>query len=712
MAVAHDAISESHTGTAGVASVASFTWNHTPTGTPRSALVFTLAIGANPVTSVTYGGTNMSAVPYTAYDSDTEPGFVQAWFLDNVASGTQAVVVNRTNNAVVTYAVCMTQTAASACQVYSAGVKTIAAAGTEQTAASSSGTGTSSSWSSMTLDDGSPGTNSQRYMAVYSGAASVSTASTNTTSQSTGAAIDFGNYVFATYRETTPSQGAKALNITTAISDDLAVIGLAVRETPAANVTITPGAAALALTAFRPYVAGDPYMAEVIADAPVFVLPMGESSGNLTDRVASKTATVSGSPTYGATGPVPGYTAIDISAGTQYFTVADHADLDLNGTDFTVELWYARDTDVGNWQGIVSKQNAWGVSVHSTLDSMALTVPGVTTLFYTQGTVPADSTWHHYVFTQINGASVPADRAVYVDGSSVAATHYSYTAISGTATDLVIGQDTATYPAQGKIAFLAVYKSVLSAGRVADHYAAATAPTDITITPAARALTLTGIAPTVRTPRLVTPAARALTLTGLAPSVKLGKVISPGTRALSVTGIAPTVRTPRTVTPAARALTVTGLAPTVRTPRLVTPGARALTLTGIAPVVTVGVSDHKLVTPPTATLTLTRLVPAVRTPRVVTPAVRALSLSTLAPQARTPRVVTPGPLGLTTTLYAPVVTASGAPLVGGYPPTGYAYASAPRGAAGSPVPTGGAGMTGPSGTALHASPTGAGGRNV
>jgi len=235
MAAAHDNVSESHTSTSGVASVASFTWDHVPTGTPRSALVFTLAIGANPVTGVTYGGTSMTAVPYTAYDSDTEPGFVQAWFLDNCGTGTKAVVVNRTNNAVVTYATCMTQTAASATEVYLAGVKTIAAAGAEQTAASSSNTGVSSSWASMALDDGSPGTNSIRYLAVYSGASSVSAASTNTTTNGTSASIDFGNYVFFTLRETTPSQGSKTLTLATAISDDLAAIGLAVRETPVDN---------------------------------------------------------------------------------------------------------------------------------------------------------------------------------------------------------------------------------------------------------------------------------------------------------------------------------------------------------------------------------------------------------------------------------------------------------------------------------------------
>ena len=271
MSVAHDAVSESHTGTTGVASVASFTWDHVPTGTPRSALVFTLAIGANPVTSVTYGGTSMTAVPYTAYDSDTEPGFVQAWFLDNCGTGTKAVVVNRTNNAVVTYATCMTQTAASACEVYLAGVKTVAGSGSQQTAASSSGTGVATAYAAMTLDDGSPGTNSIRYLAIHNGGSSVATASTNVTSNGTSASIDFGLYTFATYRETTPSQGAKSLTVGT-IADDLAVIGLAVREkTPVtgsftANAvikkTITPTFAADAVIKRTMPIAGASFTAD------------------------------------------------------------------------------------------------------------------------------------------------------------------------------------------------------------------------------------------------------------------------------------------------------------------------------------------------------------------------------------------------------------------------------------------------------------------
>ena len=123
MSVAHDAVSESHTGTAGVASVASFTWNHVGGASARSALVFVFGIGATCCIGVTYGGVSMTAVPYTAADTDTEP-FVRAYFLDNCGTGTKAVVVSRTNNAVVTYAVCMTQTAATACEVYLPGVMT------------------------------------------------------------------------------------------------------------------------------------------------------------------------------------------------------------------------------------------------------------------------------------------------------------------------------------------------------------------------------------------------------------------------------------------------------------------------------------------------------------------------------------------------------------------------------------------------------------
>jgi len=225
LAVAFDAASESHTGTTGDASSASFTWNHVPTGTPRGALVFVFSIGALTDTSVTYGGTAMTAVPYTAADTDTEPGSVRAYYLDNCGTGTKAVVVNRTNNAIVMYAVCFTVTAASGTEVYGAGVQTKSASTATATGASSTGTGTGT-LALLSVDDGSPGTNSLRFMGRYQGSAAVTAAGSGSTA---GPSIDFTNFCVDTFYETTAGQGARNVGGAT-ITDDVAGIALAVRE--------------------------------------------------------------------------------------------------------------------------------------------------------------------------------------------------------------------------------------------------------------------------------------------------------------------------------------------------------------------------------------------------------------------------------------------------------------------------------------------------
>jgi hypothetical protein len=177
----------------------------------------------------------MLAVPYTAADTDTELGAVRAYYLDDCASGTQAVVVNRTNNAVQMYAVSYTVTAASPTEVYQAGVKTKGGSTAIATAASSTGTGTGT-LAEATVDDGSPGTNSLRFMGRYQGTSNVTAAGPNSTAPASAAAsIDFGLFVIDTFYETTPGQGARNVGGAT-ITDDVAAILLAVREIPKAGV--------------------------------------------------------------------------------------------------------------------------------------------------------------------------------------------------------------------------------------------------------------------------------------------------------------------------------------------------------------------------------------------------------------------------------------------------------------------------------------------
>src|SRR5690349_10234852 len=125
MAVAFDASSEAHTGTTGSASEASFTWNHTPVGTPRHVLVFVWTnADESDITSVTNGGTALTAVSGgEAADTTGEPGRCSAYELgSSIPTGVQAVVVNRTNNATVMSAVAITSTASTDCKVHTAGI--------------------------------------------------------------------------------------------------------------------------------------------------------------------------------------------------------------------------------------------------------------------------------------------------------------------------------------------------------------------------------------------------------------------------------------------------------------------------------------------------------------------------------------------------------------------------------------------------------------
>jgi hypothetical protein len=212
LAVAFDTSTESHTGTTGAASVASFTWNHTGGGSARAALVFafTQPLGTDITTSVTYGGTNMVAVTGGfATDTVTEPGSCKAYFLDNCGTGTKAVVVNRTNNTTIMYAVAATVTAAGAC--------TVAGVTVQQ--------GDQAPAQANITDGGGP-TNSVRFAGAYYGGSAPPVAGANSTAMQS---IDFGLLGCGTVRETTAGTGSRPVGFADA-SDDWACVLLAIRE--------------------------------------------------------------------------------------------------------------------------------------------------------------------------------------------------------------------------------------------------------------------------------------------------------------------------------------------------------------------------------------------------------------------------------------------------------------------------------------------------
>lgn len=225
MAVAHDAASESAVST----STATFSWTHTPSGTPRAAIVFVLSIqGTGDDTGVTYGGNAMTLFG-AGSDTDTEAGTVRGYFLDNVPAGAQTVEVSRVNDATQMMGMAATVTAAGATQTYDAGRVTKGGSSTN-TGADTSGTGTQAS-GEVAVDDGSPGTDSLRYAAWYTGGASPIAQGASSTLLNNH---DFTAFGWTMVRETTAGQGSRNVGVTTGTTDDTAAVHVAIRETPAA----------------------------------------------------------------------------------------------------------------------------------------------------------------------------------------------------------------------------------------------------------------------------------------------------------------------------------------------------------------------------------------------------------------------------------------------------------------------------------------------
>lgn len=226
MAVAWDALSESSAGTTGNTSSSSFSWTHTPAGTPKAIIVFTFVnANADDATAVTYGGVSMTAVSGgRAVDTAGEAGDCKAWFLgSSIPTGAQTIVVTRNNNANAMYGACHSATASGDTEVYLPGIVLLQGDGT---------------FAEQNVDDGSPGTNSLRFAGTQSGNSSQFIPGANST-WDTGATIDYGVRVCVTVRETTAGQGSRPVGFSYGTSDDRAAVHLAVREIPSSSPNTT-----------------------------------------------------------------------------------------------------------------------------------------------------------------------------------------------------------------------------------------------------------------------------------------------------------------------------------------------------------------------------------------------------------------------------------------------------------------------------------------
>lgn len=214
------------------------------------------------------------------------------------------------------------------------------------------------------------------------------------------------------------------------------------------------------------------YEVAVMADSPVAYWRLGEASGTTAiDSRGSNNGTYVASPTLGVAGasPTDADTAVAFNGSTQYITVPDSAALDL-GDVFSIECWFTRNVNDAQHQ-IMDKGATGGVGYTVLIASnnqlrLARSDSGVVIAEATSSPW-TEGAWHHIVITK-NGATT----FIYVDG--VDDTHVGVgtnATITDTSDQLTIGvwASIGGYWS-GLLDEIALYTTVLTAGRVLAHY--------------------------------------------------------------------------------------------------------------------------------------------------------------------------------------------------------------------------------------------------
>jgi hypothetical protein len=188
--------------------------------------VFTFVnANADNATGVTYDGAALAALGGArAVNTGTEPGDVKAWLLGASVPTTDPanVVVTRTNNANVMYAVAITLTAAADLEMKGTPVLVT----------------TIGTLAETNVDSGAD--TAIRLAGLNSGLAAVPTIGGNSSAHNPTGSIDFGSRVVSTCHETTPGSGSRPVGWSDAGSDDRAVVYLAIGEIAAATSLVIP----------------------------------------------------------------------------------------------------------------------------------------------------------------------------------------------------------------------------------------------------------------------------------------------------------------------------------------------------------------------------------------------------------------------------------------------------------------------------------------
>ncbi|MFC1805672.1 LamG domain-containing protein [Planctomycetota bacterium] len=221
-------------------------------------------------------------------------------------------------------------------------------------------------------------------------------------------------------------------------------------------------------------VVASPYSANVLADQPVRYYRFGEAAGGT--AVDSSTTGANGSylnsPTLGQPGAIVGDldTSVRLDGVNQYVSVPSAADLQITG-DLTIELWYNKVAETGDWVRMVGKGNGthrtyglwdWG-GASGRIKFQQYNSGSSRVENDSNADVPAGQ-WAHVVAT-VEGNTT----RLYVDGKLDKTVNRSGPP-STSGDPLTIGYAGFHTRFNGYMDEVAIYDHALTGGRIATHY--------------------------------------------------------------------------------------------------------------------------------------------------------------------------------------------------------------------------------------------------
>ncbi len=222
--------------------------------------------------------------------------------------------------------------------------------------------------------------------------------------------------------------------------------------------------------------ASSAYAQSVMADSPAGYWRLGEASGSTaSDLTGANSAAYKNSPGLGAASLLagePGNTSVHFDGTSDYAEAPSSTSLSP-GNQVSVEAWVKPDAlpTAGNFASIVSKPESYSLQFNGPRLEFTIVQGGARRrLQAPAGAVATGQTYH------VVGTFDGTTQRLYLNGSEVA--NAPLTGAIGTSSG---GLDIASWGGfeflQGTVDEAAVYGSVLSAGRVAAHYSAATGAT-------------------------------------------------------------------------------------------------------------------------------------------------------------------------------------------------------------------------------------------